>query len=280
MIGSKRSPLMTAGMYGLLLLFIVFLAFPLVWLISTSLKGPQELVALDPSVIPRAPTLDNYIAAFQEQDLVRAAVNSAIVAGTTAFLTVLIVLPGAYAMVRFTGRIQKVSMGWIVVSQVFPLILIIIPLFLVLRDLRLLNTLYGLILVYLVWSLPFTLWMLMSYVRAIPVDLEEAGMVDGCGRLGVIRRIVLPLLAPGLVVVLMFAFIASWNEFFLALVVLQDPELTTIPVRLARFVGSEGVVRLGPLAAAALIATIPSLVIFTLLQGRITQGLMAGGVKG
>lgn len=280
MIGSRRGPLATAGMYLLLLAFVAFLAFPLVWLVSTSLKGPKELVELHPSIVPRAPSLDNYVTAFTEQDLVQAAMNSTLVAGATALLTVLIVLPGAYALVRFRGRLQQVALGWILVSQVFPLILIIIPLFLVLRELRLLNTLHGLVLVYLVWSLPFTLWMLTGYVRAIPVDLEEAGMVDGCGRLAVLRRIVLPLLAPGLVVVLMFAFIAAWNEFFLALVVLQDPDLTTIPVRLARFVGSEGVVRLGPLAAAALVATIPSLVVFGLLQGRITQGLTAGGVKG
>jgi len=280
MIGSRRGPLATTGMYLLLFAFVAFLAFPLVWLLSTSLKGPRELVELHPSLIPRAPSLDNYVAAFTEQDLVQAALNSTLVAGATAVLTVCIVLPGAYALVRFRGRLQNVAMAWILVSQVFPLILIIIPLFLVLRELHLLNTLHGLVLVYLVWSLPFTLWMLQGYVRAIPVDLEEAGMVDGCGRLAVLRRIVLPLLAPGLVVVLMFSFIAAWNEFFLALVVLQDPGLTTLPVRLARFIGSEGVVRLGPLAAAALVATIPSLIVFGLLQGRITQGLTAGGVKG
>jgi multiple sugar transport system permease protein len=258
----------------------VFLAFPLVWMLSTSLKGPQELVALNPSLIPLSPTLDNFARALTEQDLVQAAINSAIVATASAILTVVAALPAAYTLVRFPGKLQKVAVGWILVSQVFPMILIVIPLFLILKQLTLLNSLPGLILVYLVWSMPFVLFMLQSFIRAIPIELEEAAAVDGASRIGVVRRIVFPLLAPGIVVVLLFAFIAAWNEFFFALVVLQDPDLTTIPVRLARFVGSEGVVRLGPLAAASLLATLPSLVVFIALQRRITSGLLAGGVKG
>lgn len=269
-----------AGQYLLLAAFVVFLAFPLVWMLSTSLKGPQELVALNPSLIPASPTLDNFVRALTEQDLVQAAINSAIVATGSALLTVVAALPAAYILVRFPGKLQKIAVAWILVSQVFPMILIVIPLFLILKQLALLNSLPGLILVYLVWSMPFVLFMLQSFIRAIPIELEEAASVDGAGRVGVVRRIVFPLLAPGIVVVLLFAFIAGWNEFFFALVVLQDPDLTTIPVRLARFVGSEGVVRLGPLAAASLLATLPSLVVFIALQRRITSGLLAGGVKG
>jgi multiple sugar transport system permease protein len=269
-----------AGQYLLLAAFVVFLAFPLIWMLSTSLKGPQELVALNPSLIPASPTLDNFVRALSEQDLVQAAINSAIVATGSAILTVVAALPSAYILVRFPGKLQKVAVAWILVSQVFPMILIVIPLFLILKQLALLNSLPGLMLVYLVWSMPFVLFMLQSFIRAIPIELEEAASVDGAGRIGVVRRIVFPLLAPGIVVVLLFAFIAAWNEFFFALVVLQDPDLTTIPVRLARFVGSEGVVRLGPLAAASLLATLPSLVVFIALQRRITSGLLAGGVKG
>ena len=269
-----------AGQYALLAAFVVFLAFPLVWMLSTSLKGPQELVALNPSLIPQAPTLDNFVRALTEQDLVQAAINSAIVSFVSAILTVAVALPAAYTLIRFPGKLQKVAVAWILVSQVFPMILIVIPLFLILKQLSLLNSLAGLTLVYLVWSMPFVLFMLQSFIRAIPIELEEAAAVDGAGRIGVVRRIVFPLLAPGIVVVLLFAFIAAWNEFFFALVVLQSPDLTTIPVRLARFVGSEGVVRLGPLAAASLLATLPSLVVFIALQRRITSGLLAGGVKG
>ena len=280
---NQRSGLLLAaraGQYALLIAFVVFLAFPLVWMLSMSLKGPQELVELNPSLIPRAPTLDNFIDALTEQDLVQAAINSAIVSTATAILTVIVALPAAYTLVRFPGKLQRVALGWILVSQVFPTILIVIPLFLILKQLSLLNSLPGLTLVYLVWSMPFVLYMLQSFIRSIPIELEEAAAVDGASRIGVVRSIVFPLLAPGIVVVLLFAFIAAWNEFFFALVVLQSADLTTIPVRLARFVGSEGVVRLGPLAAASLLATLPSLVVFIALQRRITSGLLAGGVKG
>jgi multiple sugar transport system permease protein len=163
---------------------------------------------------------------------------------------------------------------------VFPFILIIIPLFIVLRDLGQIDELRGLVLVYTVWSLPFALWMLRGYIAAIPVDLEEAGAIDGASRLRVLRSIVFPLLAPGLVATALFTFIGSWNEFFFALVLIQSPERETLPLTLARFVGSEGQVQLGQLAAASLLATIPSLIFFALIQRRLTSGLLSGAVKG
>jgi multiple sugar transport system permease protein len=122
--------------------------------------------------------------------------------------------------------------------------------------------------------------MLQSYVKAIPIELEEAASMDGAGRMRILRAIVLPLLAPGIVVAALFAFISAWNEFFFALVVLQSNELATLPLTLARFIGSEGVVRLGPLAAASFIATLPSLVFFSVIQRHLRSGLLAGGVKG
>ena len=162
----------------------------------------------------------------------------------------------------------------------FPTILIIIPLFLVLRDLHLTNSHTGLILVYLVWALPFILWMLQSYIRGIPRDLEEAAAVDGATRLQIVVRVIAPLLAPGVVVTLLFAFISAWNEFFFALVLLQSPGLVTLPVKLAQFVGIEGIVRLGPLAAASLLATVPSLLFSSIMQRWLTSGLLSGAVKG
>ncbi len=162
----------------------------------------------------------------------------------------------------------------------FPLILVIIPLFLVLRRIHLTNTHLGLILVYLVWALPFILWMLQSYIRAIPHELEEAAAVDGARRIQILVRVIAPLLAPGVVVTLLFAFLSAWNEFFFALVLLQSPGLVTLPVKLAQFVGIEGIVRLGPLAAASLLATVPSLLFFSIMQRWLVSGLLSGAVKG
>ena len=276
----RRSRRATVLQYAALFGFIAFLSFPLLWMLSTSFKGPRELVALIPSLIPVRPTLENYGTAFGEQDLVQSAANSIQLSLGNAILTVLVALPAAYGLARYATILRKATMGWILVSQIFPLILIIIPLFLVLKTLHLLDSLSGLLIVYLVWSLPFTLWMLQTYVKAIPLELEEAASIDGAGRLRILRAIVLPLLAPGIVVAALFAFISAWNEFFFALVVLQNQEHFTLPLTLARFIGSEGVVRLGPLAAASLVATLPSLVFFTVIQRHLRSGLLAGGVKG
>ena len=276
----RRSRHATVLQYAALFGFIVFLSFPLLWMLSTSFKGPRELVALTASLIPVAPTLENYGTAFGEQDLVQSAANSIQLSLGNAILTVLVALPAAYGLARYATILRKATMGWILVSQIFPLILIIIPLFLVLKTLHLLDSLSGLLIVYLVWSLPFTLWMLQTYVKAIPLELEEAASIDGAGRLRILRAIVLPLLAPGIVVAALFAFISAWNEFFFALVLLQSPDLSTLPLTLARFVGAEGKVALGPLAAGAFLATLPGLFVFSLLQRRLTSGLLAGAVKG
>jgi len=268
------------GQYLVLVLYVVFLGFPLLWMLSVSFKGPRELVELYPSFIPSQPTFENYRAAVNEADLVRSAVNSLKVAVITSLVTTMIGLPAAYVLARRRGLMTRLGLGWILLSQMFPLILIIIPLFLLLRDLKLTNTHAGLVLVYVVWALPFILWMLQSYVRGIPRDVEEAATVDGATRVQILVGIVAPLLAPGVVVTTLFAFITAWNEFFFALVILQSPELTTLPLRLAQFVGIEGIVRLGPLAAAALLATAPSLVLFTIIQRWLTRGLLSGAVKG
>jgi multiple sugar transport system permease protein len=272
--------------YGALVLYMLFLSFPLLWLLSVSFKGPRELVELHPHLIPSEWTLQNYRDALHgsigigEVTLLHAAWNSTKVAFLTALLTTFVGLPAAYVLARTTGLVSKLGLGWILLSQMFPLILIIIPLFLLLRDLHLTDSHVGLIFVYMVWTLPFILWMLQSYVRGIPRDLEEAAMVDGASRITVLRTVIAPLLAPGIVVTTLFAFITAWNEFFLALVLLQTPGLTTLPLLLARFVGVEGIVRLGPLAASALLATLPSLLLFTVIQRWLTRGLLSGAVKG
>jgi len=280
LITSRRPRLVKAGQYLALLAYMVFLAVPLLWLLSTSFKNPRELVELHPSFIPQHATLSNYTSALRDADLVHSGLNSLKVAVITAVLTTLVGLPAAYVLARTRGWISRFGLAYILVSQMFPLILIIIPLFLVLRDLHLTNSHSGLILVYLVWSLPFILWMLQSYISNIPRDLEEAAAVDGARRIQIVVRIIAPLLAPGVVVTLLFAFISAWNEFFFALVLLQSPGLVTLPVKLAQFVGIEGQIRLGPLAAASLLATIPSLLFFSVMQRWLTSGLLSGAVKG
>ncbi|MFF7199603.1 carbohydrate ABC transporter permease [Streptomyces sp. NPDC008141] len=268
-----------AGQYAALACYLVFLAFPFLWLISTAFKPPRELGSLHPTWIPENPTLDNFRQAFDEQPLLQAAGNSLIVAVSASVIAVLIATPMAYVMARNRSKLSTAATGWVVVSQAFPFVLVIIPLFLILKNLHLINTLAGLIMVYVVWALPFALWMLVGYVRAVPRELEEAAAVDGAGRLRTLVSVTAPLLAPGIVATALFAFITAWNEFFFALVLLKTPEKQTLPVVLTHFLGAEGAADLGPLAAAAFLATLPSLVLFAVIQKRITGGMLAGAVK-
>jgi multiple sugar transport system permease protein len=276
----RTRPAARAAQYVAVICYLIFLGFPLLWLISSSLKSPREFASITPSILPKHPDLSNYTDALREQGLVHSMWNSLQISVATTVLVLIVSLPVAYALARFRSRLRPITNGWILVSQVFPVILIVIPLFLILRPLHLTNTIPGVVIVYTVWSMPFALWMLQGYVAAVPRELEEAASVDGASRVRTIVSIVMPLLRPGLIATAMFTFISAWNEFFFALVLLQDPQLKTLPLVLARFVGAEGQVQFGPLAAASVLATVPSLVFFAFLQRRLTSGLLSGAVKG
>ncbi|MEV6415776.1 carbohydrate ABC transporter permease [Kribbella sp. NPDC051718] len=276
----RTRPAARAAQYVAVICYLVFLAFPLFWLLSSSLKSPREFASITPSILPKHPDLSNYSDALREQGLVHSMWNSLQISVASTVLVLVVSLPVAYALARFRSRLRPITNGWILVSQVFPVILIVIPLFMILRPLHLTNTIPGVVIVYMVWSMPFALWMLQGYVAAVPRELEEAASVDGASRVRTIVSIVMPLLRPGLIATAMFTFISAWNEFFFALVLLQDPQLKTLPLVLARFVGAEGQVQFGPLAAASVLATVPSLVFFAFLQRRLTSGLLSGAVKG
>lgn len=271
--------LATPGKYLALAAYLVFLAFPLLWLVSTALKTPQELALIDPTIVPDAPTFENFRIAFEQQPIARSLLNTVIVAGISALVTVMLSIPAAYVMARYRSVVSRTTMIWVLLSQLFPFMLVIIPLFLVLRNAGLYDTQLGLIIVYVVWSMPFALWMLRSYVAGIPLELEEAAAMDGASKFRTLRDVVAPLLVPGVVAAGLFAFVSAWNEFLFALVLLRSQELQTISLTLVKFIGAEGVTNLGPLAAASLVATIPSLIFFAVIQRRLVGGLLGGAVK-
>ena len=266
--------------HGFILLYIIFLLFPLLWVGASSLKSTQEIYSGSPTILPQHISVDHYLSVIKGQQLFLSMWNSLVVGMISTFLVVLIAVPSAYAMVRYKSLVNNAILGWILVSQIFPVILVMIPLYVLLRYAGLTDSLTGLILVYVIWSLPFVLWIMHGYVKSIPIELEEAAVIDGASRSQVIFKVLLPLLLPAIGASALFAFISAWNEFFFALVLLKSPALATLQVELARYTGMEGQARTGPLAAASVIATLPSIVLFIFLRKWLTTGLVSGALKG
>jgi len=268
------------AVHGAIFLYIIFLLFPLLWVVATSFKTTPEIYSGALSILPKQITFDHYFSVIEGQKLFSSMLNSIIVGVVSTVIVILISVPSAYAMVRFTSKLNNAILSWILVSQIFPVILVMIPLYVLLRALGLTDSLTGLTLVYVVWSLPFVLWIMHGYVKSIPIELEEAAVLDGATRVQVIFKVIMPLLLPAIGAAALFSFISAWNEFFFALVLMKSPSLATLQVELARYTGMEGQARTGSLAAASVIATIPSVVLFVFLRKWLTKGLVSGALKG
>lgn len=266
--------------HGLIILYLIFLLFPLLWVVASSLKSTQEIYSGSPTILPIQISFDHYRSVINGQQIFRSMWNSVVVGTLSTILVVLLAVPSAYSMVRYKSMINNAILGWILVSQIFPVILVMIPLYVLLRYIGLTDSLTGLTLIYVVWSLPFVLWMMHGYVKSIPLELEEAAVLDGATRTQVIIKVLTPLLLPAIGASALFAFISAWNEFFFALVLMKSPALATLQVELAWFTGMEGQARTGPLAAASVIATIPSIVLFIFMRKWFTTGLVSGALKG
>jgi multiple sugar transport system permease protein len=266
--------------HGLIVLYLIFLLFPLLWVVASSLKSTQEIYSGSPTILPQQISFDHYRSVINGQQIFRSMWNSVIVGTLSTILVVMLAVPSAYAMVRYKSNINNAILGWILVSQIFPVILVMIPLYVLLRYVGLTDSLTGLTLIYVVWSLPFVLWMMHGYVKSIPLELEEAAVMDGASRTQVIISVLMPLLLPAIGASALFAFISAWNEFFFALVLMKSPALATLQVELARYTGMEGQARTGPLAAASVIATIPSILVFVFMRKWFTTGLVSGALKG
>jgi len=276
----KSKPLLfQIAAHAALGLYVIVLVMPLLWLLATSFKPTPEIYSGHPTFFPKQFSLAHYAGVMQEENILRSMWNSLAVGVISTVAVALIALPAAYALARFKSAANHLALGWILTSQIFPAILIMIPLYVVLRSLKLTDSLAGLTLVYVVWALPFVLWMLHGYLKGIPIELEEAAMIDGATRSQTLYRVLLPLLMPAVGAAMLFAFISAWNEFFFALVLMKSPSAVTLQVELARFTGMEGQARTGPLAAASVIATIPSVILFGAIQKWFSSGLLAGAMK-
>lgn len=273
--GAHRVLLNVAG----IVVFVVF-AFPVYWMVATSFRRGIDVQSPDPDFVPVDATLGNYRKVFERDFFLTAVRNSLVVTTLTVGLALVVAFLAAVAVARFRFRGRTAFLATILVVQMIPAEALIVSLFRVLDGWQLVNTVAGLTLTYLAFVLPFTVWTLRGFVAGVPLELEEASMVDGSGRLRAFFTVTLPLVAPGLVATGIFAFVQAWNEFIFALVIMNRPEHQTLPVWLQAFnEGARGTDWGGVMAGSTLI-TIPVLVFFLLVHRRVVAGLTAGAVKG
>ena len=264
---------------GLLAVLLVWTLLPFYWMIATSLKADREIYGFEATLYPHRPTLGAYARLFKTTPFVKYVRNSTIIAVGNTLASLALACLGAYALarLRFPGR-ALIARG-LVVTYLVPPALLFIPLFSVMSVLRLIDTHVGLILAYLSFSVPFSTWLLMGYFRSVPLELEEAALVDGCGRLGSLVRVILPMSLPALAVVTFFSFTQSWNEFLYANVFVNSVEVRTITTGLTLFI-VEDVFFWGPMMGAAFLSSLPPVLLYLVFQRWVVKGLTLGGVKG
>jgi multiple sugar transport system permease protein len=256
---------------------ILFVILPLVWVVDASFQRRMELFAKPPTLIPSSFYLENYRQVLSDPVVIKSLGNSLMVSMFATLVALILGSLAAYSFVRLPLKFKNQLFLLILGTQMLPSISLLIPLYLILRNLGLVSTYQGLIISYVTFTLPYVIWLLRSYFMSIPADIEEQAMVDGCSRLGAIRRIVLPLSMNGFLSTAIFSFIGAWNEFMMASI-LTNNATRTFPVRLAMFIGEE-TTSYEHMFSAAVIGIIPVIVVVILFQPLIVRGLTEGGVK-
>jgi multiple sugar transport system permease protein len=266
---------------------LLFIFLPLLWLVSASFSTQAELFTVPPHWIPQHPTLQNYLDIFfpgraasaVPQTFAVALMNSMKIAATVTIICLLVGSVAAYALVRIPfGANHGIQLG-LIATRMIPEVSLILPLFIIASSLQLINKPIVLILTYMSFALPYAIWLMTAFFQTVPVDLEEAARLDGCSRLGILFRVVMPISGPGLVSTAMFVFLVAWDEFFYALIFTSTLAAKTIPVALAEFVGRYAVNITG-MMAGGILAAIPPVLVALIFQRYIVSGMTAGAVKG
>jgi trehalose/maltose transport system permease protein len=277
--GDTKSVVLRILFYLLVAVIIVYNLFPFVWALLSSFRPSSELFST--KLLPTAVTLDHYVAVFKDARFVASLINSIIVAGCTVLISLGLGSLCAYALGRLPFRFKGPVLYLVLGMTIFPTIAILSGLFVMLKTLGLFNTRQGLILSYLIFTMPFTIWVMTQYFRSLPRELEEAAYVDGASPLKVFWDILLPLTMPGLVSTGLLAFIAAWNEFLFALTFTVTDTMKTVPVVISQFAGTSAFEQpWGSIMAGSMVVTIPLVILVMIFQYRIVEGLTAGAVKG
>lgn len=264
--------------YAYLTILAVIAAFPLVWILLSSVKGKGEMTGDPTAFLPKTLTLDNYRTVVGQLGFGGNIANSVVVAFATTLIAIIISALGAYGVVRFFPKFGKIMTRVLITTYMFPPILLAVPYSIVMGKAGLMNSRAGLIIVYLSFSVPYAIWLLVGFFQTVPLEIEEAARVDGANKLQVFGRVVLPIVAPGLVAVAIYTFINAWNEFLYSLILMNSSDKMTVAVALKSLEGQE-VMDWGVMMAASAMVVIPSVIFFMLIQKKIAGGLAAGSVK-
>lgn len=281
MLGSKGKKLRGRLSLSVVALIVCFVfAVPFLWMILTSIKLPSELFTSPVKIFPEAGIYwQAYSRIWTSGYFAVYFLNSTVVSLIATFASVVLSVFAAIGFARYKLVGGHYLLLGVLLSQLFPLVLLVPPFYTVLRDMRLLDTHLALIIAYTSFSLPFSIWMLTGYLRSIPVELEESAMIDGTTRLGAQLRVTLPLAGPGIAATIIYCFILAWNEFLFATTFISTPELRTLPIGLQAFIGQYST-DWNLLMAGAVVTTVPVIVLFVFLQRYLVAGLTAGAVKG
>ena len=266
-------------LYVSVVVIVLLVAFPLFWMIASSFKPRTELYNFPPTFFPNVYTLDNYVELLTGTGFPTYFKNSLIVATGSTLLSMVVGSFGGYALSRFRYRGFKAFARLTLLAYMLPSIMLVIPLYVTIVDLGLVDTLESLIITNTTFTLPFALWLLRSYFSTIPVELEDAAMIDGCTRFQALLKVIVPLALPGIVSTSIFAFTHSWNEFLYALVFIHSDSLRTLPPGMGTFIQMDSVYQWGVLMAASVLITIPVLIFYMIVQRNLVVGLTEGGVK-
>jgi multiple sugar transport system permease protein len=278
-MATTSSPVLTIGKYTALSAYLIFALFPLYWLFKIAITPDQLIFTEGTHLWPTTQTFDNFRTVLFQTDFLTYFRNSLYVSLGTAAATTLIAAGAGYAFSRFEFGGKKLIIAVMLITQMFPLLMIIAPIYKIVGSLGLLNSLTSLIVVYTAFNIPFATFLMQSFFDGIPKDLEEAAMMDGCTRFQALRKVIFPLTLPGLGATLGFVFTAAWSELLFALMLISKNEAMTFPVGLLTFV-SKFSVDWGQMMAAGVLALIPSCLFLIFLQRYLVQGLTSGAVKG
>lgn len=261
-----------------LLLLCFFAVFPLLWIIISSIKGKGELTGNPTAFLPKVVTLEYYRHVIFDLGFIVNIRNSVIISLATTGIAITISALAAYGIVRFFPKIGTVLSKVLVTTYIFPPILLAIPYSIVMAKLGLTNTRIGLVLVYLSFSIPYAVWLLVGFFKTVPIGIEEAAKIDGANKFQVFMQVVIPLVAPGIVATAIYTFINVWNEFLYSLILINDTSKMTVAVALRSLNGSE-ILDWGDMMAASTLVVVPSIIFFCLIQNKIAGGLSEGAVK-